>query len=152
MPQSLARVYLHVVFSTKGRRPWLKDAGLRSELYPYMATVLRDVVESPAVLINGVEDHVHSLITLSRNFAIKDVLQQMKTETSKWIKKHSTNLRNFAWQSGYGVFSVSESVVPKVKAYIANQEAHHAKMSYQDEFRQICKRHGVEIDERYVWG
>lgn len=151
MPQSLARVYLHVVFSTKDRKPWLQDEALRTELYAYMATILRDKVDSPAIKIGGVEDHIHALLTLSRSHPIKDVVQYMKTETSKWLKRQPNASSVFAWQSGYGVFSVSQTNVPRVSNYIANQEEHHRNMTFQEEYRDFCKRHGIEIDERYVW-
>ena len=151
MPQSLSKVLVHIVYSTKGRRPWLKDEQIRKELYAYKATILRDNVDTPALIINGVEDHVHMLCLLSRKFAIMSVIEEAKTETSKWLKKQSTDLSDFAWQGGYVVFSVSESNCEQVKRYIAEQEHHHRKMSFQDEFRLLCKRHGIEIDERYVW-
>ena len=151
MPQSLANVTLHFVFSTKHRQPLLKPKSLRDQWYAYMATVLRDNVDSPAIIIGGVEDHVHVLVNLSRSYAIKDVVQEMKTETSKWIKKQSPELHPFAWQAGYGVFSVSQSIVPSCKSYIAHQEEHHKKTTFQEEFRDMCKRAGIEIDERYVW-
>ena len=129
----------------------MKDERIRRELYAYKATILRDSVDTPALIINGVEDHVHMLCLLSRKFAIMSVIEEAKTETSKWLKKQSTDLSDFAWQGGYGVFSVSESNCEQVKRYIAEQEHHHRKMSFQDEFRLLCKRHGIEIDERYVW-
>ena len=151
MPQSLAKVIVHVVYSTKHRQPWLHDPALRSELYAYNATVLNKELDSPAILINGVKDHLHILCLLSRKFAIMDVIKKSKTETSKWIKKQGTTLVDFQWQAGYGIFSVSPSNVEQVKRYIANQEEHHKHRSFQDEFREICKRHGIEIDERYVW-
>jgi putative transposase len=151
MPQSLANVLLHLVYSTKDRQPWLDDPQLRRELFAYKATILRDKVDSPALTIGGVADHVHILLSLSRNFAIKDVLEEAKTETTKWLKKQKTSLKDFHWQAGYGVFSVSQSNAPKVKAYIANQEMHHARGTYQAEFRMLCRRHGIEIDERYAW-
>jgi REP element-mobilizing transposase RayT len=151
MPQSLAKVLVHIVYSTKNRTPWLRNDGLRSELYAYMATILRDVVDSPALLINGVEDHVHILCLLSRKFSIQDVIKECKTETTKWVKKQAETLGDFHWQAGYGIFSVSPSNVQSVKRYIANQEEHHRRMTYQDEFRELCRRHGVEIDERYTW-
>lgn len=151
MPQSLSKVLVHVVYSTKGRKPWLKDPALRKELYAYKAKILRDSVDSPALIINGVEDHVHMLCLLSRKFAIMSVIEEAKTETSKWLKKQSQDLADFAWQGGYGIFSVSESNCEQVRRYIADQERHHLKMSFQDEFRLLCKRHGIEIDERYVW-
>ena len=151
MPQSLARVYVHIVYSTKGRHPWLRDDELRSRLYAYKATILRENVDSPALTIGGTEDHIHALCLLSRKFAIKDVVEESKTETSKWIKKQGPRYAEFHWQAGYGIFSVSESNVEQVKRYIQNQAEHHRRMSFKDEFRAICQRHGIEIDERYVW-
>jgi REP element-mobilizing transposase RayT len=150
MPQSLAKVVVHLVYSTKHRTPWLADPALRAELYAYMATILKNI-DSPAILVGGVADHVHVLSLLSRKFAIKDVVEEAKTETSKWLKKRAQNLAEFHWQSGYGIFSVSESNVEQVKHYIAHQEQHHQRMSFQEEFRKLCERHGVAIDERYVW-
>ena len=151
MSQSVAKVALHLVFSTKHRTPWLKSAELQDDLYAYMATILRDNVDSPAIIIGGVEDHVHILCLLSRKFAIMNLIEEAKTETSKWLKKQSPELSNFAWQGGYGAFSVSESNIPQVKKYIANQEQHHKTKTFQDEFRELCKRHGIELDERYAW-
>lgn len=151
MPQSLAKVAIHIVFSTKNRERWLEDRELRKELFAYMSVILRDNVDSPAILINGVGDHVHALCLLSRKHAIMKVIQEMKTETSKWLKKQSPATSGFTWQAGYGAFSASESKIPEVKAYIENQEEHHKKMSFQDEFRALCKRHHLEIDERYAW-
>ena len=151
MSQSVAKVALHLVFSTKHRTPWLKSTELRDDLNAYMATILRDNVDSPAIIIGGVEDHVHILCLLSRKFAIMNLIEEAKTETSKWLKKQSTDLSNFAWQGGYGAFSVSESNIPQVKKYVANQEQHHKRITFQDEFRELCKRHGIELDERYAW-
>lgn len=151
MPQSLSKVAIHIVFSTKNRQRLLMDATLRDELYAYMSKILRDNVDTPALLINGVEDHVHALCVLSRKFAIMNVIQEAKTETTKWLKTKSRETANFAWQSGYGAFSVSESNIPQVKDYIANQEEHHKTVSFQNEFRALCDRHNIELDERYVW-
>ena len=151
MPQSLAKVIVHIVYSTKHRRPWLHDPRIRSELYAYNATVLQNDVDSPAILINGIEDHIHILCCLSRKFAIMDVIKASKTETAKWLKKQGQGLDDFQWQAGYGAFSVSPSNIEQVKRYIASQEEHHKRMSFQDEFRELCRRHGIEIDERYVW-
>ena len=150
MPQSLAKVIVHIVYSTKHRTPWLKDANLRAELYAYNATILKNV-DSPAIVIGGVEDHIHVLALLSRKVAIMDLIQESKTETSKWVKKQGLGLQDFAWQAGYGIFSVSESNCGQVKGYIEGQAEHHLRMSFQNEFRLLCQRHGIEIDERYVW-
>jgi putative transposase len=151
MPQSLAKVAIHIVYSTKDRRPWLRDLDLRNRCCAYAATVLKRDVDSPAVVINGTEDHVHMLCLLSRKFAIMELVKVCKTETAKWIKKQEARLEGFRWQAGYGVFSVSESNLGHVKRYIAKQEEHHQRISFQDEFRELCSRHGIEIDERYVW-
>ena len=151
MPQSLAKVLVHIVYSTKGRRPWLQDDEVRKQLYAYKATILRDNVDTPALIIDGVEDHVHALCLLSRKFAIKNVIEEAKTETTKWLKKQGPQYADFHWQAGYGIFSVSESNAEQVRQYIADQARHHKKLTFQDEFRILCKRHGIEIDERYVW-
>jgi REP element-mobilizing transposase RayT len=151
MPQSLSNVLVHMVYSTKHRKPWLKDAGVRAELFAYTATILKTNVDSPALIIGGVADHVHLLCLLSRKQALMDVVQQSKTETSKWMKKQGAKFNEFQWQAGYGAFSVSQSNVEQVKHYIATQEEHHRKMSFQEEFREICRRHGIAIDERYAW-
>jgi putative transposase len=151
MSQSLSNVIVHIIYSTKNRKPWLKEASLREELHAYSATVLKNEVDSPAIIINGVEDHIHILCKLSRKYAIMDVIKASKTETSKWIKKRDPSLAEFQWQGGYGIFSVSQSNVDQVKRYIENQEEHHRKSTFKDEFREFCRRHGIEIDERYVW-
>lgn len=151
MPQSLARVLVHIVYSTKNRQAWLSNEKLRSELYAYNSTVLNNDVDSPAILINGVDDHLHVLCQLSRKFPMMDVVKASKTETTKWLKKQDASFREFQWQAGYGAFSVSESNIEQVKQYIARQEEHHKRMSYQDEFRALCGKHGIDIDERYVW-
>jgi putative transposase len=151
MPQSLANVAVHFVFSTKDRKPWLRNAELRDELFAYMSTILRNNVDSPAIIVNGVEDHVHILCSLSRKFAIMKVVQEAKTETSKWLKRLSRETADFAWQGGYGAFSVSQSNIAKVRDYIQKQEEHHKRMTFQDELRELCRRHQIEIDERYIW-
>ena len=149
MSQSLARLLTHLVFSTKSREPFIHD-GIRDELHRYSATILKDM-ESPAILINSVEDHIHVLLALSKNHALKDVVEKLKKEISKWIKRRDAGLTNFYWQAGYGAFSVSQSNVPAVTRYIANQRAHHTKTSFQDELRALLRRHKVDFDERYVW-
>jgi REP element-mobilizing transposase RayT len=150
MPQSLARVVLHVVFSTKNRIPFLKDADLRSRSHAYLAGVLQNVHCEP-ILVNGAEDHVHILCNLSRTTTIADLVEEAKKNSSKWIKEQGPSCRDFFWQAGYGAFSVSQSNIEKVRDYVGNQAEHHRKVSFQDEFRMLCSKHGIEIDERYVW-
>ena len=150
MPQSLARVVLHVVFSTKNRVPFLKGPELRARLHAYMAGVLQAIGCEP-ILIGGGEDHVHILCNLSRTVTIAGLVEDAKKSPSKWMKEQGPGYVDFFWQGGYGAFSVSESNVEQVRAYIATQEEHHRKVSFQDEFRALCRKHGVAIDERYVW-
>ncbi len=150
MPQFLARVVLHVVFSTKNRVPFLKDHEVSTRLHAYMAGVLQAIGCEP-ILINGVEDHVHILCNLSRTITIAGLVEEAKKSPSKWMKEQGAAYRDFFWQGGYGAFSVSQSNVEQVRAYVASQEKHHRKVSFQDEFRALCRKHGVEIDERYVW-
>ncbi len=150
MPQSLANVLIHIVFSTKHRQPFLKDKSIRNELHAYSLTVLQSL-DSPSLAINSVADHIHILCNLSRKITIADLIQELKTSTSKWLKTKDPALNDFHWQSGYGVFSVSQSKRPDVIHYIQHQEEHHRLINYQDEFRQLCAKHNLEIDERYVW-
>jgi putative transposase len=150
MPQSLARVVVHLAFSTKHREPFLKDADLRERLHAYMAGVLQKI-GCETILIGGVEDHVHLLCNLSRTITIAELVEEAKKATSKWMKAQGPHYREFFWRGGYGAFSVSQSNVERVRAYIATQEEHHRKVSFQDEFRALCRKHGVEMDERYVW-
>ncbi|HEV7404930.1 MAG TPA: IS200/IS605 family transposase [Chthoniobacteraceae bacterium] len=150
MPQSLARIILHITFSTKHRTPFLQDAEVRARLYAYTAGVL-DRIGCEPILINGVEDHVHVLCNGSRTVTIADMIEEMKRASSKWVKDQGSRYRDFYWQGGYGAFSVSQSNVETVREYIATQEEHHRKISFQDEFRSLCRKHEIEIDERYVW-
>lgn len=149
MPQSLARLQIHLVFSTKNRAPLLRDP-VRDALHRYMAVVLQNL-GCPASLINSVEDHVHVLFELSRTVAVSDAVEEVKKSSSKWIKTQDAGLAGFAWQAGYGAFAVSESNVAAVRAYIAGQREHHRRKSFQEEYRALLDRHGVAFDERYVW-
>ena len=149
MPQSLAQVIVHGVFSTKHRTPWL-DEELRKSLFAYLATVIKSDGHVP-ILIGGHDDHVHILLGLSRTVTIADMIKHTKTSSSSWIKSKFAHRPDFAWQSGYGAFSVSYMSIDAAMAYISNQDEHHGNLSYQDEFRKLMAENGVEIDERYVW-
>lgn len=150
MPQSLTQIYLHTTFSTKNRKPFFNDKELRERTHAYLAGICRNL-KCPALIIGGVEDHVHLLTRHSKSITVVDYLRELKRESSKWIKTVDTTLKSFRWQTGYGAFSISPSHVDEVRRYIQNQEKHHRKVSFQDEFKRICKKYGVEIDERYVW-
>ena len=150
MPQSLVQIYVHLVFSTKDRKPFLKDRGLRDQMQAYLAGTCKNL-KSPAVIIGGVEDHVHVLCRLGKTIDISDLVRDLKRESSKWIKTQQPSLDKFHWQKGYGAFSLSSSHVEALTKYIANQEEHHKTESFQDEFRRLCTKYGLPIDERYVW-
>ena len=150
MPQSFARLYVHLIFSTKNRERLITDR-VRQSLHSYMATVLQNF-GSPPVLINSVEDHVHILFELGRTAAVSHAVEEVKTtSSSKWIKTQGGEFARFAWQSGYGAFSVSESIVRTVRDYIANQREHHRVKSFQEEYRTFLEKHGLTFDEQYVW-
>jgi putative transposase len=150
MPQSLARIVLHIVFSTKHRTPFFREVSLRSHLHAYMAGLLQNIGCEP-VLINGVEDHVHVLCNLSRTVTVAKMVEELKTGSSKWMKQQGPASSNFHWQGGYSAFSVSQSNVEAVRKYIVGQEEHHRTMSFQDELRALCRKHGIQMDEKYVW-
>jgi REP element-mobilizing transposase RayT len=150
MPQSLAKILVHTVFSTKDRRPFLRDKTLREELHCYLGGILTHHDCQP-IIIGGVEDHVHLLSTLSRTCEASEMVKEVKRGSSLWLKTKSPDLHDFAWQNGYGIFSIGFSQVETVRNYIAGQEEHHRKVSFQDEFREFLKRYAVKFDERYVW-
>jgi putative transposase len=150
MSQSLSKILVHTVFSTKDRRPFLRDRLIRDELHAYLGGVLARLDCQP-ILIGGVEDHVHLLSTLARTRDVASVIKEAKRGSSVWLKTQSPTLIDFAWQSGYGVFSIGASQVTRVRSYIANHEEHHRRTSFQDEFRTLLKRYDVSYDERFVW-
>ena len=150
MPQSHAKVWIHIVFSTKDRRPFLQNEKFQTEMFRMLA---HHVKESNCVsaTVGGHEDHVHLLVGLARTITIASLVEKIKTETSKWAKRTDGGVPSFRWQSGYGAFSVSHSARCNVDTYIRDQEKHHQKFSFQDEFRRLCEVHELVIDERYVW-
>ncbi len=150
MPQSLAQIYVHIIFSTKARQPFMTDENIRKEMHAYLASIMKEY-ESPALIVGGAADHVHILCMLSRTNTIAKILGEAKLNSSKWIKTKSGELTLFQWQNGYGAFSVSSSKLPVVRNYILNQMEHHRKISFQDEYRVFLRKHGIEFDERYVW-
>jgi REP element-mobilizing transposase RayT len=150
MPQSLAQVYLHIVFSTKHRQPFLKPKALRTDVHAYLAATLSNL-DCPAILVGGVDDHVHALCRLGRTITIANLVRDVKKASSSMLHDRSQALHQFAWQSGYGAFSISPSHVDAVTRYVANQEEHHRTETFQDEFRRLLKKYGIEYDERYVW-
>ena len=150
MPQSLARILVHTVFSTKDRRPFLRDAALRQELHHYLGGILKHLDCHP-ILVGGVADHVHLLANLPRTCTAAEMVKEVKRGSSLWVKEREVRLPDFAWQNGYGMFSIGASQIEDVRHYIAEQEQHHRKLSFQDEYRLLLNRYELAYDERYVW-
>jgi len=151
MPQSLAAIYIHLVFSTKNRAPVLMPAML-GDLHGYCAGTLAGLDCAP-IQVGGVSDHIHALFRMNRTSPLANIVRDVKIATSKWIKENvrRPETREFHWQTGYGAFSVSHSNVPEVKKYILGQAEHHKHITFQDEMRRFLERHEIEYDERYVW-
>jgi REP element-mobilizing transposase RayT len=149
MPQSLSNLLTHLIFSTKNREPWLRG-DVATEIHPYLVGIL-DNLKCPSIQIGGVSDHVHIFFRLSRTKPVAEVVEKVKTSTSKWIKTKGSEFAGFHWQAGYGAFSVSQSDSDAVIAYIREQPEHHRKVSFQEEYRRFLTRYQIPYDERYVW-
>lgn len=149
MPQSLAYLLTHIVFSTKDRAPWIEDS-VRPALQTYLATFARNA-DCQCFRVGGVADHVHIAVRLSPAITMEDLIEELKTSSSKWIKTQSPALDSFAWQRGYGAFSVGARELNALLVYIDEQEEHHRIRTCQDEYRAVLMRHGIEYDERYAW-
>ncbi len=149
MPQSLSKVILHIIFSTKNRESWL-ESHVRRRVHAYLATICRDL-GAELVHVGGVADHVHIVTTLPRTLSQADLVEQIKKVSSKWIKTLDARYRVFFWQRGYGAFSVSPSQLEALLQYIEAQQEHHRTRTFQEEYRELLHRHGVDFDERYVW-
>lgn len=150
MPQSLSSVYLHIIFSTKERFPFLANDDVRRETHAMLGGIAKRL-NCPPVLVGGVADHVHVLLQMDRQISQAELVKELKRASNLWIQERFPDVRKFAWQAGYGAFSVSASNVEAVRHYIERQEEHHAVASFQDEFRAFLAKHEVAFDERYVW-
>jgi len=149
MPQSLVKNYLHIVFSTKHRYPFI-DEHIKDELFSYLGGICKNLECNP-IRVGGHLDHIHILCLLSRKIALMKLIEEVKTHSSKWIKTKGQAYQNFYWQNGYGAFSIHESRVEVVKAYILNQKVHHQKKSFKKEYRTFLKDYNIDYDEQYVW-
>src|SRR5215510_8204735 len=149
MPQALVKNLVHLVYSMKHREPLIPKEH-RGALFAYQAGIFKQWA-SPALIIRGMEDHVHALFALSKNYPLKKLVEEVKKGSSKWMKSDGPLNEQFSRQAGYAAFSVSQSNVGTVQEYIQKQEERYRKMTFQDELRTLFKRHGVEFDERYVW-
>ncbi len=149
MAQSLADVILHFVFSTKGRNPWIQS-DVEEELYQYISGVCRNL-DSPVIKINGVEDHIHVLLQLGKTIPISKLISEMKSSSSRWIKTKGDHYRDFAWQGGYGVFSVSRPNLEGAKKYLSHQKKHHKTVTFKEELLAMLQRAQIPYDEKYLW-
>lgn len=150
MANSYICCYMHFVFSTLRRERTITD-DFRADLWAYMGGVARDK-KMKALEVNGTDDHVHLVISMSPTVSISEAMNMIKGASSTWVNDHRRSATKFHWQEGYGAFSVSVSQLETVREYVRNQAEHHKKLTYQDELRMLLKKHGVEYDERYVWG
>ena len=149
MSQSLSYLLIHVIFSTKDRAPIIGDS-IRPKLHAYLATVARNA-GCECYRVGGVADHVHLAVLLSRTLAVSELVKELKIPSSIWMKAQSPAHAGFAWQGGYGAFSVGSSDLEVLKRYIDMQEEHHKTLTFQQEYRIFLEKYGVEYDERYVW-
>jgi len=144
MPQSLANILVHVIFSTKNRAPLILPE-TEDELYPYVASICR------AHAVGGTENHLHIACSLARTITVSRLIEEIKRSSSKWMKTKGARYRAFAWQNGYGAFSIGQSQLGSLKGYIARQKEHHRVKTFEEEFREFLKRYQIEYDDRYVW-
>ncbi|MFA8450558.1 MAG: transposase [Bacteroidales bacterium] len=149
MSQSLSKLYVHLVFHIKCNSCTIRKQESK-RLYAYMGKLMQAHNSIP-IIINGVDNHVHIFLVLSKNIALADLVKDIKRKSSRWIKTLDSYYQGFAWQGGYGAFSVSSSLYNKTKQYIANQEVHHAKRTFEEEYVMFLKEYAVEFDERYLW-
>jgi REP element-mobilizing transposase RayT len=149
MATTFTRLLVHIVFSTKNRTELIKPE-IEADLYAYMKGIAKNH-DSPVLAINGTADHVHLLVSLSKGVAVAVLLENLKKDSSVWIKTQGPQYKRFYWQEGYGAFTIGESAVAALKQYIANQKAHHRKISYKEELLNLLKKYQIDYDERYLW-
>ena len=149
MSQSLSKLFVHIIFHIKNSNVKIRKED-KSELYSYIGSIIKDN-ESIPIMINGVEDHIHILCVMSKNIALAKFVEEIKRHSSRWIKTKGVHYTKFAWQGGYGGLSVSPSLHDKTKKYIQNQEKHHKKMGFKEEYLLFLKEYGIDFNEKYLW-
>ena len=149
MSQSLSKLYVHIIFHIKNKSCFIKEEDDR-ELYAYIGGVLKTSHSIP-VQINGTEDHIHVLCIMSKNISLSELLEDIKRNSSRWIKTKGEHYRDFAWQGGYAAYSVSQSKVEVVEKYIQNQKEHHKRQSFKDEYIQFLNENGIDYKDEYLW-
>ena len=150
MSQSIARIWIHLIFSTKNRHPFLRSEKVRSDTHAYLSTIGENL-GCPVRITNGTADHVHLLCLLGRTMSVGDLVKKLKNSSTPWLQKRRGMLSKFRWQGGYAAFSVSPSQLEYVYNYIACQEEHHRNMTFQEELLEILRRHEADFDEQYLW-
>lgn len=148
MPQSLVKLIVHVVFSTKDRVRMITPE-IEPRLFGYISGIIENN-GAKMIIAGGDADHIHILISIGR-VDLADLIGDIKRETSKWMKQQDRSLEKFFWQRGYGAFSIGQSQVPAAKRYIDSQKEHHTKQTFQNEFRELCRKYEVDLDERFCW-
>ena len=149
MAQTLVKLYVHIIFSTKNRADLILPE-IEEELFAYFGGISNNN-NSKLLAAGGTENHLHLLVSMSKNIELSELVGDIKRDSSKWIKTKGNSFRAFQWQDGYGAFSVGYTQIEDVKKYIANQKSHHLKISFEDEFRYFLNKYEVDYDERYVW-
>ena len=149
MAQSLSKLYVYLIYHIKTTSVTIRQED-EKRLYAYIGSIIK-TNESIPIIINGIEDHIHILFVMSKNIALSKIVEEIKRNSSRWIKDIDNHYKNFAWQGGYGGFSVSPSLHDKTKRYIQNQKAHHKKTSFQEEYIMFLKEYGIDYNEQYVW-
>jgi REP element-mobilizing transposase RayT len=149
MSQSLSRIYIHGVFHIRYNSPKIQKKD-KEKLYAYMGSIIKDNQCIP-IIINGVENHVHILFIMSKNIALSAIMEQVKKHSSRWMKTLGSDYDNFGWQGGYGGFSVSQTIHNITKKYIENQEEHHRKITFKEEYLRLLQEYGVDYNEDYLW-
>ncbi len=149
MAHTFTNLKIHIIFSTKDRLPFI-TADLKTPLFAYLGGIIRDL-NGKAIIVGGTSDHVHLLLSMSPTLSVSETLRLLKANSSRWVNRERGTKRAFAWQSGYGAFSVSESSAPAVVKYIQGQEEHHKRVSFQEEFVAFLRKNGITYDDRYLW-
>ena len=150
MANTFTSLHYHLIFSTKNREPWISH-DIEERIWKFFGGIAREN-EMKALQIGGMPDHVHVILGLPPTQTVSKTMQQLKGGSSKWIKETFPRMCGFGWQDGYGAFTVSKSNLPETIKYVQDQREHHRVKSFQEEYLAFLIRHGIEYDERYVWG
>jgi putative transposase len=149
MPQSLSKLYVHAIFHIKNKECWIRPED-ENELYSYIGGIIK-LSKSIPIMINGTENHIHVLCIMSKNISLADLMEDVKRNSSRWIKTKGIHYKDFAWQGGYSGYSVSQSKVETVKKYIENQKNHHKQQTFEEEYTEFLKEYNVDYDEKFLW-